>query len=259
MPRAGVTSNTDPEWGARSTGGARVLRSSHVRPAGKCTAHALLCNLSDMAVRKSVLEYSRQAMIEQLSRRGVSDPCVLAAVASVPRERFVPPPYAIEAYADRELPLDHGEAIASPFTSIRAIDALRLDPDDNVLEIGTGTGYTAAVLSQLVPHVDSVERIPELADAARERLALLDYDGIDVHVADGALGWARHAPYDAILVCASTRTVPPALLEQLAPGGRLVLPIGYLDQQQLVVFTKDPGGACVARWLGLGVFTPLAS
>lgn len=197
-------------------------------------------------------------MIEQLSLRGVADRCVLAAVASVPRELFVPPPYVVEAYADRELPLDDGETIASPFTSIRAIEALRLAPDDTVLEIGTGSGYTAAVLSQLVPHVDSVERSPQVADAARDRLARLDYDGIEIHVADGSLGWPARAPYDAILVCAGARTVPPALLQQLAPGGRLVIPIGSLDEQQLVVFTKD-GDTCVARWLGPAVFTALVS
>jgi protein-L-isoaspartate(D-aspartate) O-methyltransferase len=99
-----------------------------------------------MAVRKSIHDYSRQVMIERLERRAIADPCVLAAVASVPRERFVPPAYAVEAYADPELPIDEGETTASPFTSVRALDATRLGPDEKVLEIGTGTGYTAAVL-----------------------------------------------------------------------------------------------------------------
>lgn len=202
-----------------------------------------------MVVRRSVHDYSRQAMLELLERRGITDRCVLAAVASVPREAFVPPAHAVDAYADRELQSDLGETIASPVASIRAIDALLLDPDDRVLEIGTGTGYTAAVLSQLVPHVDSVERIPALAGAARERLARLGYDSIEVHVGDGSLGWPDRAPYDAIAVWAAASSVPPALLEQLAPRGRLVMPIGSMNEQRLVLFTKETSGACVARWI----------
>jgi protein-L-isoaspartate(D-aspartate) O-methyltransferase len=212
-----------------------------------------------MAVRNSIHDYSRQAMIERLERRGIADPCVLAAVASVPREAFVSPAHAVDAHADRELAIGFDETIEPPTASIRAIGALALDPDDKVLEIGTGTGYTAAVLSQLVPHVDSIERIPLLADAARERLARLRYDGIDIHVGDGALGWPPHAPYDAIVVWAAARSVPPALLDQLAPRGRLVMPVGPVGEQQLVLFTKEPSGASVARWLGPVVFTPLVS
>jgi protein-L-isoaspartate(D-aspartate) O-methyltransferase len=212
-----------------------------------------------MPVRKSIHDYSRQSMIERLERRGIADPCVLAAVASVPREWFVPPAHAVDAHADRELSIGFGETIEPPTASIRAIDALVLDPDDKVLEIGTGTGYTAAVLSQLVPHVDSVERIPYLAEAARERLARLAYEGIEIHVGDGSLGWPPHAPYDAIVVWGAARTVPPLLLEQLAPRGRLVMPIGPVNEQQLVLFTKETAGACVARWLGPVVFTPLVT
>jgi protein-L-isoaspartate(D-aspartate) O-methyltransferase len=212
-----------------------------------------------MAVRKSIHDYSRQAMIERLEQRGIADPCVLAAVASVPREWFVPPAHAVDAHADRELPIGFGETMEPPAASIRAIEALRLDPDDKALEIGTGTGYTAAVLSQLVPHVDTVERIPQLAGAARERLARSGYDGIEVHAGDGSLGWPEHAPYDAIVVWAAARSVPPALLEQLAPRGRVVMPVGFVDEQQLVLFTKETSGACAARWLGPVVFTPLVT
>lgn len=197
-------------------------------------------------------------MIESLERR-IADPCLLAAVASVPREAFVPPAQVIDAYADRELLIDRGETLASPFVSVRAIEALELQADDNVLEIGTGTGYTAAVLSQLVPRVDSVERIPQLADSARERLAQLRYDGIEVHVGDGSLGWPEHAPYDAIVVWAAAVSVPNALVAQLAAGGRLVMPLGPLDQQQLVQITKRSDGACAARWLGPVAFTALIS
>jgi protein-L-isoaspartate(D-aspartate) O-methyltransferase len=212
-----------------------------------------------MAVRKSIHDYSRQAMIERLERGGIAEPCVLAAAASVPREWFAPPAHAIDVHADRELPIGFGEMLEPAYASIRAIDALLLDPDDHVLEIGTGTGYTAAVLSQLVPHVDSIERIPHLAGAARDRLARLGYDGIEVHLGDGSLGWPEHAPYDAIAVWAAAPSVPPALLEQLAPRGRLVMPIGPANEQQLVLLTKEASGACVARWLGPVMFTPLVS
>lgn len=222
------------------------------------TAHPLLGGV-DMAVRTSIHEYSRQAMIESLERRRIADPCLLAAVASVPRELFVPPAAVVDAYADRELQIDGGETLASPFVSVRVIEALELHADDKVLEIGTGTGYTAAVLSQLVPQVDSVERIPQLADAARERLAQLRCDGIELHVGDGSLGWPEHAPYDAIVVWAAAPNVPSALVDQLAVGGRLVMPLGPSNQQQLVQIIKRSAGACAARWLGPVVFTPLVS
>jgi len=178
----------------------------------------------------------RTMMVErQLKSRGIRDPAVLAAMLSVPREEFVPPELAGHAYDDSPLPIGEGQTISQPYMVAYMTEALEPTPADRVLEIGTGSGYAAAVLSRVVAEVHSVERIATLADAAQERLAGLGYSNIQVHLGDGSLGWPVHAPYDAIVVTAGAPKVPQPLLDQLAVGGRLVVPVGPDTRLQTLV------------------------
>ena len=156
--------------------------------------------------------------------RSTLDPRVLTAMGRVPRHAFVPPPLARHAYQDMPLPIGFDKTISQPFMVAVMTDLLEPRLDDVVLEIGTGLGYQAAVLGQLARRVWSVEIIEELAVEAEVRLRRLGYDNIGVHIGDGSLGWPEHAPYDKIIVTAAAELVPPALLEQLRPGGRMVLP-----------------------------------
>ncbi len=178
----------------------------------------------------------RDIMIrEQLAYRGISDPAVLAAMREVPREEFVPADLRGSAYEDGPLPIGDGQTISQPYMVAYMSEALELSPGLRVLEIGTGSGYAAAVLSRIVAEVHTVERIAGLAVAARERLAMLGYDNIRIHVGDGSLGWPEYAPYDAIVVTAGAPEVPQLLMEQRAMGGRLVIPVGQnLTYQTLI-------------------------
>ena len=177
------------------------------------------------------------------------DERVLAAMGRVPRHAFVPPPLARHAYQDMPLPIGFDKTISQPFMVAVMTDLLAPRPDDVVLEIGTGLGYQAAVLSQLVRRVWSVEIIEELAVEAESRLRQLGYDNIGVHIGDGSLGWPDHAPYDKIIVTAAAELVPPALLQQLKPGGRMVLPAGLAEDQKLTVVEKDVAGRARIREL----------
>jgi protein-L-isoaspartate(D-aspartate) O-methyltransferase len=170
----------------------------------------------------------------QLVERGISDPRVLDAMARVPRELFVPARDRKRAYDDEALALSHGQTISQPFIVALICEALSLTGGDKVLDVGTGSGYQAAVLAELGTHVVSIERIRELAERARERLAEGGYD-VEVRIGDGSLGAPDRAPFDGIAVAAAAAAVPPALAEQLAPDGRLVLPLG----EHLVRVTHD--------------------
>ncbi len=185
------------------------------------------------------------------------DSRVLDALASVPRERFVPPEEETRAYLDCALPIGHGQTISQPFVVAVMTDALDVGPADVVLEVGTGSGYQAAVLSLLVERVYSVERIPELAEAAAERLARLGYHNVHVSVGDGSLGLPEHAPYDGIIVTAGAREIPPALTEQLRPGRRMVIPVGPPTSQELLVAERDPDGELRSRAFLPVAFVPL--
>jgi protein-L-isoaspartate(D-aspartate) O-methyltransferase len=177
----------------------------------------------------------RERMVEQIAARGVRNPAVLTAMRTVPRERFVPESLADRAYDDGPLPIGEGQTISQPYVVAAMTEALRLQPRDRVLEIGTGSGYAAAVLASIVAEVYTVERVASLAEAACRRLADLGYATVHVRLGDGTLGWAEHAPYDAIVVTAGGPDVPQSLLRQLAPDGRLVMPVGPGPRSQRLV------------------------
>ena len=178
-------------------------------------------------------------VLEQLRRRGVSDERVLEALARVPRERFVPLRGRAEACADRALEIGHGQTISQPFMVAIMTQTLQVEPGHRVLEVGTGSGYQAAVLSELGADVYSIERVSELAELARARLDELGFGDVRVRVGDGSLGWPEQAPFDRVLVTAAAPAVPPPLLDQLDDdGGRLVAPIGPRDLQDLVAVER---------------------
>jgi protein-L-isoaspartate(D-aspartate) O-methyltransferase len=177
------------------------------------------------------------------------DDRVLTAMGQVPRHAFVPPPLAAHAYQDAALPIGFDKTISQPFIVAVMTDLLEPRPDDVVLEVGTGPGYQAAVLGQLVRRVWSVEIIEELAVEAAARLRRLGYENVGIHIGDGSLGWAEHAPYDKIIVTAAAKLVPPALLQQLKPGGRMVPPTALTEDQKLTMVEKDAAGRAHVREL----------
>ena len=172
---------------------------------------------------------------DQLRRRGVVDSAVLSAMEQVPREAFVPGKMREMSYRDSPLPIGQGQTISQPFIVARMIERLALGQEDRVLEIGTGSGYGAATLSRIVKTVYTVERHPSLAAAAREKLEKLGFENVYVLEGDGSVGWPEHAPYDGIVGTAGAPAVPEPLKEQLAVGGRLVLPVGPVPEQQVLV------------------------
>ena len=175
------------------------------------------------------------------------DQRVLAAMMRVPRHRFVPAPLVPLAYQDGPLPIGFDKTISQPFICALMADLLAPEPTDGVLEIGTGLGYQAAILASLAGHVWSVEVVEELATEASLRLREFGFTTVTLRIGDGSRGWAEHAPYDGIMVTAAAEAPPPALLDQLRPGGRLVMPIGPPDGQELTVIDKSPGGGVRTR------------
>ena len=200
----------------------------------------------------------RQQMVEQqISARGVRDPGVLATMASIPREAFLPLELAEHAYEDTPLPIGAGQTISQPYIVALMTEALELRGGETVLEIGTGSGYAAAVLARVAQRIYTIERVPELAEVARERLAHLGFDNVKVRCGDGTLGWPEHAPFDAIVVTAGGPDVPRVLLLQLAIGGRLVMPVGDSHEQELVRITRTSELAFQREDLGAVRFVPL--
>jgi protein-L-isoaspartate(D-aspartate) O-methyltransferase len=186
---------------------------------------------------------ARERMVaRQLAARDISDPRVLDAMRLVPRHRFVAAEQASEAYADYPLSIGHGQTISQPYIVAYMVEQLRLTPASRVLEIGTGCGYHTAVLAQLAGHVYSIEIVDALARRARETLDALGVTNVTIATRDGAKGWPEHSPYDAITVAAATTDVPPALVEQLAVGGRLIIPVGSDEFQTLHLIERQLSG-----------------
>ncbi len=184
---------------------------------------------------------AERMVAEQIAARGIRNPRVLAAMQQVPRHLFVPEAYRAEAYGDHPLPIGQGQTISQPFIVAYMTALLDLQGDEKVLEIGTGSGYQAAVLAHLAREVHTVERLPQLAAQAQARLEALGLDNVHVHVGDGTLGLPEYAPYDAILITAAAPEVPAPLLTQLAEGGRLVAPVGDRGYQHLERWTRRDG------------------
>ena len=203
----------------------------------------------------SLLDKAKDQLLAEL-RLDVRDPRVLATMASVPRERFVPEDLRPSAYENRPLPIGHGQTISQPLIVAMMTEALRLTGEEKVLELGTGSGYQAAILAELAAEVVTVERIAALAEGAAAVLAELGYHNVRVHVAGETLGWPEEAPYEGIIVTAGAPEVPRALLNQLAPGGRLVIPVGARYVQELLLVAKTARGLTTRR-LGPCRFVPL--
>ncbi len=209
------------------------------------------------AARRSMV-----ANIQQLAAAGVLrgprqlTPKVLTALREVPRHRFVPPELRRQAYDDGALPIGHGSTISQPFIVAMMTDLLEVEPGHKVLEVGTGSGYQAAILSKLGARVYTIEIVPELAKSAAARLAELGYRDVSVRAGDGYAGWPEHAPFNAIIVTAGATHIPQPLVDQLKPGGRMLIPIGP-DRQQLTRVTKDAKGKLKVTRLGGVLFIPL--
>jgi len=193
-----------------------------------------------------------------LGRTGVRDERVIEAMQTVPRHRFVPAELVSRAYADAPLPIGYGQTISQPYIVAYMTEMLRVGPGHTVLEVGTGSGYQAAVLSAVVQEVYSIEIVPELGTAAAQRLKELGYKNVHARVGDGYYGWKEHAPYDAIIVTAAASHIPPPLIEQLKPGGRMAIPVGPpMQVQYLMLVEKRKDGTVTQRNVMPVRFVPL--
>jgi protein-L-isoaspartate(D-aspartate) O-methyltransferase len=207
-----------------------------------------LVRLIEEDVRQTSMELNKSAL----------DPRVLKALARVPRHEFVPAGERRYAYENRPLPIGHGQTISQPYIVAIMTDMLKLEPDSKVLELGTGSGYQAAILGELAAQVFTIEIVEPLGLQARTRLQKMGYDNITTRIGDGYYGWQEHAPFDAIIVTAAASHIPPPLIEQLKPGGRMVIPVGSrFMTQQLMVVDKQDDGKIVSRQVMPVVFVPV--
>jgi len=197
----------------------------------------------------------REALVRSI-RFDITDERLLGALARVPRERFIAPELRLHAYEDRPLPIGHGQTTSQPRMIALMLQELRLTGGEKVLEVGAGAGYQTALLAELAREVVAVELIPELAERARRTLAVLGYTNVKLYVATDVLGWPEEAPYDAVVVAAAAPRIPQSLVDQMAAGGRLVIPVGTREGQDLLVAEKTPEGVSVARKGGCR-FVPL--
>lgn len=215
----------------------------------------------DEPVRRVPLQEDRirrERMVARLREgRGIRDERVLEAMRLVPRHHFVPDALQGKAYGDHALPIGLGQTISQPWIVARLAELVALKQEDTVLEIGSGSGYQAAVLSRLCARVFTVERIPELSEGARRAVRAIGIENVHFKVFDGTYGWSEFAPYAAVVVTAGCPEVPAPLLEQLAPRGRLVVPVGDVTRQTLRVISRDPSGAFTSEEAGPAVFVPL--
>lgn len=232
---------------------------------GFLTAFALLA-LTAGSLTADDFAAERRLMVDEIEKTAASiadetgftkiEPRVLDAMSKVPRHEFVPTEQASAAYKDRPLPIGHGQTISQPLIVALMTNLLHVKEGDKVLEIGTGSGYQSAILSKLVRQVYTIEIVPELGNAARAVLKRLGYTNVETKIGDGYQGWAEHAPFDAIIVTAAPDHIPSALVEQLKPGGRMVIPVGDLTQD-LMVITKNPDGTTTSTTVAPVRFVPL--
>lgn len=216
---------------------------------------ALGCRMNDPTPPDATAEARERMVREQIAGRGIRDPRVLAALSRVPRHELVPEEMRAHAYEDRPLQIGFDQTISQPYVVAYMTEQLRLRGDERVLEIGTGSGYQAAVLAELAREVYSIEIVAPLGERARADLARLGYPNVKVRVGDGYRGWPEQAPFDAIIVTAAPGHVPQPLIDQLAVGGRLVLPVGGLDQE-LLLLSRDAKGIHEERLIGVR-FVPM--
>lgn len=203
-------------------------------------------------------EAARDRMVrEQIERRGVTDPRVLAALRKVPRHQFVDASQREHAYDDTPLPIGSGQTISQPYMVARMLELLELSPEATALEIGAGSGYQTALLCELCRAVYAVERVGPLAELATRRLHDLGYRNVELGLFDGSYGWAERAPFDAIVVAAAAPSVPALLCDQLAEGGRLVVPVGTREEQRLAIIHRLPGDRFETTWETQCTFVPL--
>lgn len=199
----------------------------------------------------------RNRMVNQQIRdRGVKDPAVLTAMRKVKRHLFVPPAQAANAYDDRPLPIGYGQTISQPYIVGYMTEVVKPAGNFKVLEIGTGSGYQAAVLADIVKEVYTIEIVPELGQSAKTRLGKLGYENVEVKIGDGYYGWKEHAPYDAIVVTAAAEYIPPPLIEQLKDGGRIIIPVGSPFMTQMLMLVEKKGGKTKTKSLFPVAFVP---
>ena len=195
-------------------------------------------------------------VVETIEKRGITNKAVLKSMKTVKRHLFVPENNVPSAYEDRPLPIGYGQTISQPFIVAYMTEVINPKPEYKVLEIGTGSGYQAAVLAEIVKEVYTIEIIPDLGNAASARLKKLGYDNVNVNVADGYFGWPQHGPFDAIVVTAAAEFVPPPLLEQLKEGGKIVIPIGSPFMNQMLMLIEKKGKKVTTKNLMPVVFVP---
>ena len=196
-------------------------------------------------------------MVRTIYRYGLKNKAVLKAMGAIPRHEFVPKKFSQKAYDDSPLPIGYGQTISQPYIVAEMTRELKLKRESRVLEIGTGSGYQAAVLTEFTPHVYTIEVIKPLAEAAKKRLKRLGYNTVEVKHGDGYFGWPEHKPFDGIIVTCAAGQIPPPLLKQLAPGGRMIIPIGQaFARQSLLLVTKDKDGTIRSRSLMAVRFVP---
>lgn len=211
------------------------------------TQRQAMVDLIDIYVRLSSDRIDKNSLDER----------VMATMARVPRHEYVPAELQHVAYADGPLPIGCGKTISQPFMVALMTDLLEVEPSDTVLEVGTGLGYQAAILAELASEVYTVEILEELAQEGEQRLGRAGYDNIKFRIGDGAQGWPDHAPYDKVIVTAAPELIPPALLHQLKAGGKMVVPAGLEDRQQLLLVDKDGGGRVTTKEVIPVLFSPL--
>jgi protein-L-isoaspartate(D-aspartate) O-methyltransferase len=213
--------------------------------------------ISDLEANRFTLE--RHKMVEsQLQARGIRDERVLSAMERVPRHEFVEPHYRDQAYEDHPLPINAGQTVSQPYIVALMLEILHLDPSSRVLEIGTGSGYQTAILAEICAHVYSVERHPQLADQAQQTLSRLGFNNLTLRVGDGGEGLPEYAPFDAIVVSAAAKQIPVPLFDQLREGGRMIIPVGPHEAQELQLVRKRDGKPLITLLDGCR-FVPLVS